>query len=84
MNVANGSMLSIGTSREGLVFSILIRAYTLNCRPAEFYAEVIIANPNGKVIGTFELDGNEDWSLRNACEKRIATGDYDGYENREV
>ena len=64
--------LTVGTYGD-LTYSILIRPYTLNCRPADFKAEVTVAGNSGEVIDQFTQDGDKDWALRNACLKRIMT-----------
>jgi hypothetical protein len=74
MNYPEGTKLTVGTVYAG-VYSILIMPYTLNCRPAEFKAEVVVADADGNMISQFEMDGDEDWALRNACIKRIMTGE---------
>lgn len=80
MNYPKGTKLTTGTvktsSYQYLTYSILIMPYTLNCRPAEFKAEAIIADEEGDLISQFEMDGDEDWALLNACIKRITTEDY--------
>ena len=79
MNYPIGTKLTVGTLNHlgtMITYSILIMPYTLNCRPAEFKAEVVVAHAVGELIAQFEMDGNEDWALLNACIKRITTEDY--------
>lgn len=80
MNYPEGTKLSTGTLKndayEYLIFSILIMPYTLNARPAEFKAEVVVADEEGNLIDQFEMDGDKDWALLNACKKRIVTGEF--------
>jgi hypothetical protein len=66
MSYPNGSRLTVGTFNT-LTYSIVIMPYTLNVRPAEFKAEVTLADDAGNIIDTFEQDGDRDWALINAC-----------------
>ena len=75
MNYPIGTKLTTGNIYAG-TYSILIMPYTLNCRPAEFKAQVVVADADGNMILQFEENGNEYWALLNACIKRITTGDY--------
>jgi hypothetical protein len=72
MNYPKGSRLTVGTYYT-LTYSIVTMPYTLNVRPAEFKAEVVVADNEGVIIDTFEQDGDHDWALVNACLKRIIT-----------
>lgn len=80
MNYPKGTKLTTGTLKnsayEYLTYSVVIMPYTLNCRPADFKAEVMVADEEGNLIDQFEENGNEDWALLNACLKRITTEDY--------
>ena len=75
MNYPIGTKLTVGTHND-LAYSILIMPYTLNCRPAEFKAQVVVADADGDMILQFEDDGDHDWALKNACIRRIITEDY--------
>lgn len=72
MNYPKGSRLVTGEFNS-LSYSMVIMPYTLNVRPAEFKAEVTLADNEGVIIDTFEQDGDHDWALINACLKRIIT-----------